>query len=338
MVGAVVVDDEGVVIGRGSHESAGGPHAEVHALRDAGDRARGATLYCTLEPCSHTGRTGPCAPLVADAGIRRVVVASEDPNPKVSGRGLDHLRARGVDVTVGVLSCEAETLNRGFFTLMRLGRPFVTLKAAVSLDGRVAAAPGQRTALTGAASARLIHRERAEVDAIGIGSETLLVDDPVLTARVAYRHRPLTRVVFDRRLRTRPSARLFTTLAHGAVVVMTSASAIAERLEALTNVGAHVEPIDNAADPSAFLHAAMARLATLGVTSLLVEGGPTLQEAFWRAGLVDRIELFVAPRNLGADGVPWMNAPEGALTSLRRLHALPVGDDVRIEGDVHRPC
>ncbi len=200
MVGAVVVDADGVVVGRGSHERAGEPHAEVHALADAGDRARGATLYCTLEPCSHVGRTGPCAPLVADAGIRRAVIAVEDPNPQVSGRGIEYLRAHGVDVVVGVERDAAERLNRGFFSAMRRGRPFVTLKAALSLDAKVAAGRGQRTALSGPEALAEIHRERAEVDAIAIGSETLLVDDPVLTARGAYRHLPLARVIFDRRL------------------------------------------------------------------------------------------------------------------------------------------
>jgi diaminohydroxyphosphoribosylaminopyrimidine deaminase / 5-amino-6-(5-phosphoribosylamino)uracil reductase len=338
MVGAVVVNSEGVVVGRGSHEFAGGPHAEVHALRDAGDRARGATLYCTLEPCSHSGRTGPCAPLVADAGIRRVVVACEDPNPKVSGRGLNHLRARGIDVTLGVLSREAEALNRDFFTVMRMGRPFVTLKAALSLDGCVAAAPGQRTPLTGAASARAIHRERAEVDALGIGSETMLVDDPVLTARVAYRHRPLVRVIFDRRLRTPETASILATLDHGPVIVLASPDPrFAARADALARAGARIEAVEaEAGDSAAFLSAAMRRLVALGVNSILIEGGPTLHRAFWEASLVDRMELFIAPMNVGPAGVRWRSLPDGVLASLNGLRAVPVGDDVRVEGDVHR--
>src|SRR5262245_37781014 len=150
MVGAIIVDDDGVIVGRGAHEFAGGPHAEAHALSDAGPRARGATLYCTLEPCAPFGskRTAPCAAAVAAAGIRRAVVAVEDPNPHVRGRGLEYLRAQGVEVTVGVEREAAERLNRGFFSVMRRGRPFVTIKAAVSLDGKVAAARGSRTAIT----------------------------------------------------------------------------------------------------------------------------------------------------------------------------------------------
>src|SRR4029079_12245363 len=215
MVGAVVVDQEGVVVGKGAHEFAGGPHAEVHALRDAGDRARGATLYCTLEPCSHVGRTGACAPVVAAAGLKRVVVATTDPNPLVNGSGLEILRNRGIAVTSGVLDHEARTLHAPFFTVMTRHRPFITMKVAMSADHRIALRPGVRTPLTGAAAFRLIHRDRAEVDAIAVGSGTVLADDPALTPRGAFRYRPLVRVVFDSRLRTPPDPRLVSTLNSG---------------------------------------------------------------------------------------------------------------------------
>jgi diaminohydroxyphosphoribosylaminopyrimidine deaminase/5-amino-6-(5-phosphoribosylamino)uracil reductase len=339
MVGAVVVDAEGVVVGRGAHQVAGGPHAEVHALADAGDRARGSTLYCTLEPCSHVGRTGPCAPRVVDAGIRRVVVAVEDPNPKVSGRGLAYLRDHGVEVSVGTLAAEATRLNRPFFTFIRRSRPFVTMKAALSLDGRVAAGPGQRTQLTGDAARSMIHRERAEIDAIAVGSATVLVDDPLLTAREAYRHRPLVRVVFDRRLRTPPTARLMSTVDRGPIVIFSTPASLrqdAGRAEALATAGATLEAVD-ADDGSSdhFLHAALARLGELDVVSLLVEGGPTLHDAFWRAGLVDRVELFVSPLAVGTEGVDWISLGDGTLAGLRELSARPVGDDVLIEGYVH---
>ena len=333
MVGALVVDDEGVVVGRGAHEAAGGPHAEVHALRDAGGRAHGATLYCTLEPCSHVGRTGPCAPLVVQAGIRRAVIAVEDPNPMVSGQGLEYLRARRVDVIVGVERDAAERLNGGFFTVMRRGRPFVTLKAAVSLDAKVAAGPGLRTALTGEDAGILVHRDRAEVDAIAVGSGTVLADDPLLTARIAYRHRPLTRVVFDRRLRTPPSASLFTTLDHGPVMIITDATdeVSMARGGPLERCGATIEQV---AGDGSFLDRAMRRLAERDIRSLIVEGGPTLQEAFWRAGVVDRVQLFVAPRMLGTGAVDWIPLPEAAMATLAELRTLPVGADVLIEGMV----
>src|SRR5689334_2673214 len=189
MVGAVVVDPEGVVVGRGFHEQAGGAHAEVHALRDAGTRAQGATLYCTLEPCTHVGRTGACAPLVANAGIRRAVIAIEDPNPLVNGGGISYLRARGIDVTVGVERDRAERQNEVFFTNVRGGRPFVILKAALSLDGCVSLTAATRTVLTGEAVGRFVQRQRAEIDAIAVGSGTVLADDPLLTPRGAYRAR-----------------------------------------------------------------------------------------------------------------------------------------------------
>ena len=198
MVGAVVVSNDGVIVGQGFHQRAGGPHAEVHALEMAGDRARCATLYCTLEPCCHVGRTGPCVCRIVEAGIGQVVAAVQDPNPAVNGRGFEYLRAHGVDVRTGVGAAAAARLNQPFFTLMRARRPFVILKAATSLDGRIAAAPGQRTDLTSPAARRHAHVVRAEVDAIGVGVGTILIDDPLLTVRGVHRERPLTRVVFDR--------------------------------------------------------------------------------------------------------------------------------------------
>ena len=336
MVGALVVTDQGVIIGRGAHEFAGGPHAEVHALANAGDDAAGATLYCTLEPCSHTGRTGPCAPLVAGAGIRRVVVATEDPNPEVAGRGLGLLRERGVEVRSGVLAPEAEKLNAPFFTAMRHQRPFVTLKVALSQDGKVAAGAGQRTALTGAAANRQVHRDRAEVDAIVIGSGTLLCDDPVLTARGAFRSRPLTRVIFDGRLRTPPGARIFGTLDRGPVIIVGSPTApdATRRAEALIAAGAIVE-LPPAEDR---VTGALRRLAARNVRSLILEGGPTLHEAFWNAGVVDRVQMYVTPRVLGDSGVAWSDTPGLANVSVLSDRSVRLlGDDVLIEGYVHRP-
>lgn len=335
MVGALVVDFEGVIVGRGAHEVAGGPHAEVHALDEAGGRARGATLYCTLEPCSHTGRTGPRAPLVVEAGIARAVIAIEDPNPRVAGGGLAHLRAHGIEVRVGVLGDEAERLNRPFFSVMRHGRPFVTMKVALSRDGCVAAGAGVATRLTGRVANRLVHRERAEVDALAVGSGTVLADDPLLTPRGAYRFRPLTRVVFDSRLRTPPSAKLLSTRSAGPVIIMstpTAAEAAPGRVRALAEAGAQVELI--AGDRP--LRGALERLAALGICSLVVEGGPCLHRAFWDAGLVDRIEVFQTPRELGPEGVRWLplSVLDSAITERCTRRA---GEDVVIDAYVHRP-
>ena len=333
MVGALVVDPEGVIVGRGAHQAAGAPHAEVHALRDAGARARGATLYCTLEPCTHVGRTAACAPVVAAAGISRVVVASEDPNPVAAG-GVSFLRGRGIDVTTGVLETEARRLNAPFLTRVTRGRPFVTMKVAMSLDGKIAAAPGQRTTLTGAAANRLVHRERAEIDAIAIGRGTLLADDPVLTARGAFRARPLIRIVYARQLDVPSSARLFSTLNIGPVIIVCTARALGENerragvlraagVEILSTAGADV------------LGESLTTLASRGVSSMMVEGGAELHRAFWEAALVDRVQIYVTQQVLGAGGVPWI--PESVMSSIRMVcrTARPVGDDTLLEGYVH---
>src|SRR5205823_2198174 len=257
MVGAVIVAPDGVVVGHGFHERAGEPHAEVRALAMAGPQARGATLYCTLEPCAHVGRTGPCAGRIVDAAIRRVVAAVEDPNPIVRGRGFEFLRAHGIEVDVGVGADAAVRLNQPFFTRMRQQRPFVVLKAATSLDGRIAHTRSRRTRLTSAPADRHAHAVRAEIDAIGVGSGTVLADDPLLTARGVYRARPLTRVIFDRRLRTPPSARLLSTADAGPVIIVTTAET-AKRLDLrgpLEDRGAEIE-----VTPDGSVRAALERL------------------------------------------------------------------------------
>jgi len=339
MVGAVVVDDEGIVVGRGSHQAAGEPHAEILAFADAGSRTAGSTLYCTLEPCSHVGRTGPCAPEVVRAGIRRAVIAIEDPNPLVSGRGLAHLRQHGVVLAVGVLREAAEHLNRPFFTVMRLRRPFVTMKVALSRENCVAGAGGHRLSLTGPSANRYIHRERAELDAIGVGSGTILVDDPLLTARGAYRSRPLTRVVFDRRLRTPPTARLMSSLGDGPIIVVASeprSEGERHRAEQLRQTGAQVELVGSY-DADRFLHESLSLLAQLGVSSLMLEGGPMLHHAAWTAGVVDRVQMFMTQTVAGAAGVPWLDSSRIEVDDLDDVRTLRLGSDLMIEGYVHRP-
>jgi diaminohydroxyphosphoribosylaminopyrimidine deaminase/5-amino-6-(5-phosphoribosylamino)uracil reductase len=334
MVGAVIVDDAGVVVGTGFHERAGEAHAEIHALRAAGPKARGATLYCTLEPCSHTGRTGPCAVAVAEAGVRRVVVAMQDPYHEVAGRGLAYLRARGIDVEVGVRGAAAQRLNEVFVTNVLARRPFVIVKIATSLDNAVAAAPGARTAISGAASQRHAQRVRAEVAAIGIGSGTLIADDPVLTARDVWRARPLIRVVFDRRLRLSPDARLCGTLDHGPILVVTTRAAVQaqdRRARALAGRGVTILARDDEA-----LAPAIVDLLGHGVTSLLLEGGPALHAAAWTAGVVDRVRCYVSPVALGPGRVPWTMPATFGLAALGPTRAEPLGADVLIEADVHR--
>lgn len=334
MVGAVIVSPDGVVVGQGFHERAGDAHAEVAALLAAGGRARGATLYCTLEPCCHHGRTPPCVPRIVESGITRVVAATVDPYPAVDGRGFSSLRAQGVHVEVGVGRPAALRLNQPFFTLTREGRPFVILKAATSLDGRIARAPGQRTELTSTAANRHAHLVRAEIDAIGVGVGTILADDPLLTSRGAYRERPLVRVIFDRRLRTPPDARVLSTQNAGPVIIVTEAGeeARAERQRRLEERGAEIEV---ARDGS--FGAALVRLGARRIGSLLLEGGAALHAAAWDEGLVDYVRLYVTPHVLGPDGVALLGGRPLSSDALLERRVERLGPDVLIEGYVHGP-
>jgi diaminohydroxyphosphoribosylaminopyrimidine deaminase/5-amino-6-(5-phosphoribosylamino)uracil reductase len=273
---------------------------------------------------------------VTRAGIRRAVIAMPDPNPLVRGGGLRHLRESGVETIVGVEEAAAARQNAVFLTNIRRGRPHVTLKAAVSLDGRLGA-PGVPTRLTGPAADRRVQRQRAEVDAIAVGSGTVLVDDPHLTARGAYRERPLTRVLFDRRLRTPPSARVLSTVAAGPVIIVSSASTVAASARAageLEAAGARI--LVPAGDG---LPAALRALMDAGVASLVLEGGGTLHRAALDAGVVDAVHVYITPRPLGPGGVAWIGEGRLAWEWLRDRHAAWLGDDLFVEGvvetDVH---
>ena len=332
MVGAVVVSAQGEILGEGYHERAGGAHAEVRALDAAGARARGATLYCTLEPCCHMGRTGPCTERIVAAGIARVVAAVEDPNPEVRGGGFAYLRAHGLRVDVGEAAGDAARQNRPFFTFMRARRPFVIMKVAVSRDGRVAAAPGTRTPLTSWASARHAHRVRAEIGAIGIGSNTALVDDPQLTVREVERTQPVTRVIFDRRLRLPTTARVLSTREQGPVIIVTGPDAVASRAahaKALADAGATLTVVET---PT--LTAALQRLAEIPMVAVILEGGPTMHAAAWAEGVVDCVHHYAAPITLGGGGVPWLQEP--ILTGLESRRIERLGPDTFTEGYVHR--
>ena len=332
MVGAVVVSPGGVVVGQGRHPRAGDPHAEVFALDEAGERARGATLYVTLEPCNHQGRTGPCTRRVIQAGIARVVAAMADPNPLVNGSGFAELRAHGVTVEHGVLEPEAARLNRAFVTVQTLARPMVIVKAATSLDSRIAAGPGERTQLTSAQANRRSQRLRAAVDAIGVGSGTVLADDPMLAVRDCYRERPLARVIFDRRLRTPATARVFSTRDRGPIIVVTTAAAIGghpEHAHALEAAGATL--LGGSGDLAADLR----RLLTWDISTLLLEGGGAIHAAAWTAGVVDRVHVIVAPTVLGDRGVKLFDGLPVPLSQLIPVRVETLGPDAWMEADVH---
>jgi diaminohydroxyphosphoribosylaminopyrimidine deaminase/5-amino-6-(5-phosphoribosylamino)uracil reductase len=296
VVGCVVARGARVV-GEGFHARAGGPHAEVMALRQAGARARGATLYVTLEPCSHQGRTPPCAPLVREAGIARVVAAIRDADPRVRGRGLALLRRAGVAVATSVRRAEAEALNARFLTCALRGRPFVLLKAALTLDGRIATASGRSKWITGAAERRQGRFLRRLHDAVLVGIGTALADDPLLLP-VPRTQRPFTRVVLDTRLRLPATSRLVRSVSPRTPLVVVAAAAGPRRRRALEARGVVVVEVagaDGRVSPSA----ALAALAARGLTSVMVEGGSEVLGSFLAARLVDEVALFRAPLLLG---------------------------------------
>lgn len=304
VVGAVVVRD-GRVVGSGWHARAGAEHAEVMALREAGSRARGATLYCTLEPCAHQGRTPPCVDAIVGAGVRRCVVAQRDPHAIVNGRGLRRLRAAGVGVEVGLLEGEAREALRGYRRAHLEGLPRVTWKVAMTLDGRMADRTGRARWITGPEARRAGHRLRARADAVVTGAGTARYDDPRLTVRLgeARAAQPL-RVVCDTRLRLPPTLRLFGPALAAGTVVACGPDAPAARARALERRGVAVWRVPLAAgrvSPRALAR----RLAAAGCFEVLLESGPTLGTAWLEAGLVERLALFTAPVLLGATGLAW---------------------------------
>jgi diaminohydroxyphosphoribosylaminopyrimidine deaminase/5-amino-6-(5-phosphoribosylamino)uracil reductase len=327
MVGAVVVRD-GEIVGRGWHRQVGGPHAEVEALRAAGSKAAGATLYVTLEPCNHHGRTPPCVDAVLAAGIARVVACHRDPN-RVAAGGFERLRAAGVEVEHGILAREAVRLNLRFLIPAVLGRPEVTLKWAMSLDGRIATAAGESQWISSPAGRRWGLALREEHDAILAGVGTVLADDPRLDRRLGLAGKHNLRVVLDRRLRTPPGARLFQV--EGPVLIYTEATD-RERWTALEECGAGVVGLP-AVEPAAVL----ADLYGRGVRSVLVEGGGEVHASFASAGLFDRVGVDCAPLLIGGRSAPGPLGGEGfpTLAGAARLEALEVrrrGGDLILTG------
>ncbi|GAB1235156.1 bifunctional diaminohydroxyphosphoribosylaminopyrimidine deaminase/5-amino-6-(5-phosphoribosylamino)uracil reductase RibD [Ferrigenium sp. UT5] len=330
-VGCVLVEGDEIV-GEGWHVRAGEPHAEVHALRTAGHAARGATAYVTLEPCSHHGRTPPCADALIAAGVARVVCAMQDPNPQVAGRGMDNLRAAGITVECGLMEAAARELNIGFVSRMTRGMPFVRSKIAASLDGRTALENGTSQWITGAAARQDVQHWRARSCAVLTGIGTVLADDPQLNVRIATGRQPL-RVVLDSALRMPPSARM---LQSGKVLVCT-ASQDAARQATLERQGAEVLRLADAAG-QVDLPGVLRELARRGINEVLLEAGRTLNGALLQAGLVDEVLLYLAPQLLG-DAARGM-ANLGVLTQLEQRVELVwqevrhVGQDLRITAKV----
>jgi diaminohydroxyphosphoribosylaminopyrimidine deaminase/5-amino-6-(5-phosphoribosylamino)uracil reductase len=320
-VGAILVKN-GRVVARGYHAEAGGPHGEVAAIEAAGPRARGADLYTTLEPCDHWGRTGPCSLAIIEAGIRRVVCASLDPNPLANGRGLARLRRHGVEVRTGVLREKADALNRPFFKYIRTGMPWVTLKAAVTLDGKLATATGDSRWVTGEEARAFVHQLRDTADVVLVGANTVIADDPLLTTRLpGGGGRDPTRVVVDSRLRVPPNRKVFTLHSTAPTIVATLEKESSRRASRIVAHGARVYSV-RARGGRVDLRALLRRLAKEGHLHVLVEGGAEIFAALLRAKLVDEIILFIAPKVVGGSGVSWV----GDLGVKEMARALEVGE------------
>ncbi len=325
-VGCVIVKD-GEVIAATRTQDGGRPHAESVALEMAGDLARGATAYVSLEPCNHHGKTPPCAQALIDAGIKRVVIACRDPDPRVSGAGIKALEDAGVEVVTGVCEAEALELNAGFFLRVTEGRPLVTLKAAVSADGKIALQGGKNTWITGEEARRYGHFERSQHDAILVGIGTALADDPALTTRYPGVDHALVRIVLDTHLRLPESAQLVKTAHDCPLWVFYSPGANAGQREKLAKAGVRLFE-------SALMDVAdiLKTLAAEGLTRVLVEGGAQVHASFIRAGLFDRVLIFRAPKIIGDDGLPLFGGLEmdhlSAIRPLKRQKTMALGEDL----------
>ena len=335
MVGAVIVKNK-IIVGRGFHQAAGGPHAEIHALNDAGERAKGATLYVTLEPCNHRGRTPPCTQAILQRGIKRVVAGMKDPNPGVTGGGLDFLKRQGLDVSVGVCEKACRRLNEVFVKFVTTSLPFVLLKCAATLDGRIATRIGDSKWITNPFSRQFVHELRHEVDAIMVGIGTVLEDDPRLTTRLEGRKGsdPI-RIVLDTHLSMPPNARLLHLTSDSDTLIVTGPSASPEKKRMLERPGVRFLTLDDGRG-QIDLNSLAAELGRMGVTSLLIEGGSRVNGSALRAGIVDKVYIFYAPKIYGGDGVPVCAGPGAELMEqsmkLKDISVRRFEDDVMIEG------
>ncbi|MGI9952345.1 bifunctional diaminohydroxyphosphoribosylaminopyrimidine deaminase/5-amino-6-(5-phosphoribosylamino)uracil reductase RibD [Moorellaceae bacterium AZ2] len=337
-VGAVIVQG-GEIVGEGYHQKAGTPHAEVHALREAGERARGSTLYVTLEPCCHYGKTPPCTEAIIAAGIKKVVAAMVDPNPKVAGRGIRRLREAGLEVEVGLLEKEARRLNEAFIKYITTGLPWVTLKMALTLDGKIATRTRASRWITGEASRLKAHELRNTHDAILVGIGTILADDPELTTRLPGGRDPV-RVILDSRLRLPLNARVVNLKSSAPTLVATTEEAPRERREELARAGVEVVVLPSVEGKVSW-PALLENLAQRQITSILVEGGAEVNGSALARGVVDRVVAFIAPKIFGgreAPGAvagPGVSRPEEAW-KLEEVEVEPSGEDILITGLISR--
>lgn len=340
VVGAVLVKS-GRIIARGYHRRAGTAHAEVVALEAAGTKARGADLYTTLEPCDHYGRTPPCSQAILDAGVRRVFTGSSDPNPKVNGKGVARLRRAGVEVVTGVLREDADTLNRPFFKAMSTGLPYVTLKAAVTLDGKLATATGDSRWVTGEQARGQVHRLRDQVDVILVGANTVRKDNPQLTTRLPEGSgKDPVRVVVDSHLSLSPKLTVFTQRSPARTVVATLEDPAGRKAKRFTSAGVDIWQLP-AKGEWVDLEALMRRIAKEGLNHVLVEGGAEMYGSFLREELADELLLFVAPKLIGSEGLSWTGSlgvkQMARALSVGKLSYEQVGEDLLIRARLSEP-
>jgi diaminohydroxyphosphoribosylaminopyrimidine deaminase/5-amino-6-(5-phosphoribosylamino)uracil reductase len=334
MVGAVIVKD-GEVIGKGYHQAAGRAHAEVNAIEDAGVRAKGATLYVNLEPCNHTGRTPPCTRKILEAGVKRVVVALEDPNTIAAG-GSDFLKQNGIEVLTGVCKGQAARLNEAFLKYVNTKNPFVTLKCAATLDGRIATRTGDSRWVTGEKSRRYVHRLRHAVDAILVGIGTVHADNPSLTARLeSGKGTDPVRIVLDTHLSISPEANILKLASNSDTILVTGKSISEAKKKEVVRKGVRLlaQPVKNGRID---LSPLMAELGAMGITSLLIEGGSRVIASAFNSGIVDKALFFYAPKILGGDdGIPICRGPGPRLmkdcTRAKNIRVRRFDDDVMIE-------
>ncbi|MCW7753222.1 bifunctional diaminohydroxyphosphoribosylaminopyrimidine deaminase/5-amino-6-(5-phosphoribosylamino)uracil reductase RibD [Desulfobotulus sp. H1] len=336
LVGAVVVRD-GRIVGEGWHAAYGGPHAEVHALRQAGSAAAGATIYVTLEPCNHFGKTPPCTQAILDAEVGRVVIAMKDPNPKAAG-GMDRLRSAGVIVDTGICEDQARKLNAPFIKKMETGLPWVVLKCAMTLDGRVATRSGDSKWVTGAESREWCHRHlRQRLDAILVGSATVRADDPSLTCRLPEGSgRDPVRIVLASKLDVDTKARVLCQKSDSATFLLCAEGLPASRKQPFLEMGVRVLETPSDKDGRLNFKAMMPLLAEQGIQSLLIEGGGRVAASALKSGIVDKAVFFYAPKILGGDGIPVMDGPGPERMDqcmfLADMAVFPCGGDIRVEG------
>lgn len=337
-VGAVVVKG-GRIVGKGYHKKAGGPHAEIYALRQAGSRAKGATLYVSLEPCRHYGRTPPCADTIISSKVKRVVAAMKDPNPLNNGRGFSDLRKKGIEIKVGILEDEARKLNEAFVKYITTKIPFVTVKAAQSLDGKIATRSGDSKWITCECSRRVTHHLRGKVDAILVGVETILKDNPLLSVRVKNKNlKQPAKIILDSRLRMPSTARIFSKDSPGKVIIATTKLASENKLKVLEKKGAEIL-ISESEGGRVDLKSLLKTLAQRGITHLLIEGGGEVIASAFEASVVDKVLFFIAPKIIGGRQAPTsveglgINRISQAIR-LRDIRLETICDDFLVEGYV----